>query len=205
MRRTHCLAVSILATLLFLVPANSRALPLGQDSDTTRPELANFDVFLDGHPDIAQQLKQNPSLVNSEEFLENHPALQQYLQNHPKVREELTENPRAFMKGEGRFDKLEAARGDNDIRGKLARFDGFLDSHPAIAQELASNPSLVNNEEYVENHPELQQFLKAHTEIQEELKENPRAFMNAEGSFEGHEHVRIAKMKHKHATESPDK
>jgi phage-related protein len=171
------------------VPATCGALPPGQDRDTTRPELANFDVFLDGHPEIARQLKQNPSLVNNEEFLESHPALQQYLVNHPNVREELQENPRAFMKGEERFDRREPTRGsrlgDTDItRRQLASFDGFLDSHPKIAQQLMSNPSLIDNPQYVQQHPDLQQFLQTHSGVQEELKENPQAFMQGEGRFE---------------------
>src|SRR6516165_8316145 len=129
MRRAHWLVAFTTATVLWCagVPATCGALPPGQDRDTTRPELANFDVFLDGHPEIARQLKQNPSLVNNEEFLESHPALQQYLVNHPNVREELQENPRAFMKGEERFDRREPTRGsrlgDTDItRRQLASF-----------------------------------------------------------------------------------
>ena len=64
-------------------------------------ELASFDTFLDGHPEIAEQLRRNPSLVDDREYVNSHPELQTYLQDHPRVREELTENPRIFNE-EGR-------------------------------------------------------------------------------------------------------
>src|SRR5438128_11952214 len=44
-------------------------------------------------------------------------------------------------------------------RQQVATFDQFLDSHPQIAQQLQANPSLVNNAEFLENHPLLQTFL----------------------------------------------
>ena len=34
---------------------------------------------MDSHPEIAEQLRKNPSLVNNQEFVENHPALQTFL------------------------------------------------------------------------------------------------------------------------------
>src|SRR5215831_1154429 len=59
------------------------------DDDTTRAQLATFDQFLDSHPEITEQLRNNPSLVNNEEFVEKHPELQTFLQQHPGVRDEL--------------------------------------------------------------------------------------------------------------------
>jgi len=163
------------------------------DEDITRRELANMDRFLDGHPQIAQQLKNNPSLINNEEFAENNPDLQQFLQQHPGVREELRENPNAFMHEEQRFDRQEDRnqRGDEDInRRELANMDGFLDQHPEIAEQLHKNPSLVNNKDFVTQHPALQEFLKTHPEAGEELRENPSAFMAQEQRFDQREAFR---------------
>src|SRR5260221_685472 len=81
-----------------------------RDSDTTRGQLAHFDQFMDGHREIAEQLRKDPSLVNNREFAEKHPALQTYLQEHPGVREEIKENPNAFMRQENRFDRQEDRR-----------------------------------------------------------------------------------------------
>lgn len=81
-----------------------------QDNDTTRQELASFDQFLDSHRETAEQLRKEPSLIRSDEFVKSHPALQTYLQQHPEVREEINENPSAFMRKESRYDRFEDNR-----------------------------------------------------------------------------------------------
>jgi hypothetical protein len=158
-----------------------------RDRDTTRGELASFDKFLDSHREIAEQVRKNPSLVDNPEFVKSHPELQTYLQQHPGVREEIKENPNAFMRQEDRFDRREDAR-DRDVnREELARFDNFLDSHREIAEQLRKDPSLVDNHEFVKNHPALQAFLQQHPGVSDELKENPNAFMREEDRFDRRE------------------
>jgi phage-related protein len=146
-----------------------------RDNDATRRELANFDAFLDKHPETAEQLRKNPTLSDNKEFLQNHPALQQFLQEHSGVREQLAQDPRVFMRQENRYDR----RDDDTNRRELASFDGFLDSHPEISRQLSKDPSLAKNEEYLENHPELREYLKTHTGVQQQLAQNPQAFMNS--------------------------
>jgi hypothetical protein len=158
-----------------------------RDRDLTRGELANMDRFMDSHPEIAEQLRKNPSLVNNKEFIEGHPALQQFLANHPELREEYKENPQAFMHQEERFDRREDMRDRDTTRGELANMDRFMDSHPEIAEQLRKNPSLVNNKDFTRDHPELQEFLTNHPELREEYKENPQAFMHQENNFDRHE------------------
>jgi hypothetical protein len=164
-----------------------------RDGDTTRRELASMDRFMDGHPEIAEQLRKNPSLINNREFVENHPALQEYLQNHPEVREEFQENPNAFMRQENRYERHEGDdrdhghRDGDTTRRELASMDRFMDGHPEIAEQLRKNPSLVNNREFVENHPALQEYLQTHPEVREEFKENPNAFMRRENRYDRQE------------------
>ncbi len=149
--------------------------------DATRRQLASFDSFLDSHPEIAEQLRKDPSLVNNPDFVAKHPELQQYLQQHPEIREEISQHPNAFMHREDRFDRRE----DNDVtRRELANMDRFMDSHPEIAEQLRKDPSLVDNKEFVQNHPALQQFLAEHAGVREEYKENPNAFMHQEERFD---------------------
>jgi len=164
--------------------------PLAQDRDenVTRRQLAGFDNFLDSHPEVAEQLRKDPSLVNNQEFVERHGELQQYLQQHPEVREELSQNPNGFMRQEQRFDRREDQSRDRDVtRGELANMDRFMDSHPEIAEQLRKDPSLVNDKKFVGNHPALQQFLAEHPGVREEYKENPNAFMNQEQRFDRRE------------------
>src|ERR1700724_2112381 len=132
--------------------------------DATRRQLASFDSFLDSHPEVAEQVRKDPSLVNNEEFVEKHSALEQYLQQHPEIRED-----------QGR---------DRDVpRGELANMDHFMDSHPEIAEQLRKDPSLVDNKQFVQSHPDLQRFLADHPGVREEYKKNPNAFMKEESGW----------------------
>jgi hypothetical protein len=200
------LGLLTLATLLGLVTASAQVAPsqsgtqavppdaVSQDNDTTRQELASFDRFLDSHPEIAEQLRRDPSLVKNEDFVRDHRELQDYLQQHPGVREEIGENPDRFMHQERRFDRQEDRRDgdrrDNDRRDndttirELASFDRFMDGHPEIAEQLRKDPSLVNNREFAENHPALQEYLQGHPGVREQISENPDRFMHQEKRFD---------------------
>jgi phage-related protein len=159
---------------------------LNGDRDVTRGELRNMDVFMDAHPEIAEQLKKDPSLVDNKQFVAGHPALQQFLANHPGVREEYKENPNAFMHQEQRFDRREDFnRRDRDVTGgELSSFHEFLQGHGTISTELSKNPSLATNKEYLANHPELSQYLTSHPKVNEELGENPQSFLKSSQQFE---------------------
>jgi hypothetical protein len=193
-------ALITLAALISVAPADAQTItPQTQDSDTTRRQLAEFDRFLDSHPEVASQLRQDPSLVNNPEFVENHSELQQYLQQHPEVREQIRENPSAFMNREQRYERHDADRRDNDnersrdrdtTRGELASFDRFLDSHPELAEKLRQDPSLINNHKFVSHNHALRDYLKDHPEVREELTENANAFMRQEQRFDRRDDVR---------------
>ncbi len=184
-------ALIALAALISVAPAGAQTLtPQTQDSDTTRRQLAEFDRFLDSHPEVASQLRQDPSLVNNPEFVENHSELLQYLQQHPEVRQELKENPNAFMRQEQRFDRHDDVRDADVTRGDLVNMDRFLDSHPEIAEQLRRNPSLVNDRTFVKNHPALQEFFEQHPGVREEVRENPNGFMHQEQRFDRREDAR---------------
>ena len=82
---------------------------------------------------------------------------------------------------------------DHDTtRAELRKFDGFLDNHPEVAEQLRKNPNLINNPKYIASHPQLHDFLEDHPRLREEIKENPRAFMNRERHFEKSEGKRRA-------------
>jgi hypothetical protein len=154
----------------------------GRDNDAHRDELASFDRFLDSHREIAEQVRKNPSLANNQEFVENHPALKSYLQQHPGVRTEINQNPNTFMQQEARYDQNEGR-----MRGEAGephrRFGEFLGGHSNIAGDLSKNPSLVKNDEYMANHPELKQYLGSHPDVQKGLMENPESFIKSSQQF----------------------
>jgi hypothetical protein len=157
------------------------------DRDVTRGELANMDRFMDSHPEIAEQLRKNPSLVDDKRFVNSHPELQEFMAQHPGVREEVRENPNAFMQQEQAFDRRQNANfgRDRDVTGgELSSFHEFLEGHGTIANELSKNPSLAKNQEYLENHTALQTYLQAHPQVQEELNEHPDSFFKSAQTFD---------------------
>src|SRR5260370_23492949 len=94
LRLRSFLALFTLVTLFSLVTANAQqSQPQGQadtqavphDNDTTRGELASFDRFMDGHPEIAEQLRRSPSLTTKQHFHRDHRDLLLHLQQHPEV------------------------------------------------------------------------------------------------------------------------
>jgi phage-related protein len=161
-----------------------------QDRDITRRELANFDEFLDSHREIAEQVRKDPSLLDNQQYLKDHPDLQRYLWNHPGVREEVKENPTAFMHQENRYDRQEDAAAREAMREKLSSFDQFLDKHREIAEQVRRNPSLLDNQQFLKDHPELQTYLQDHTGVRNALRENPDAFMLQENRYDRREDSR---------------
>lgn len=155
-----------------------------QDRDDRRQEQARFDQFLDSHREIAEQLRKDPSLVNDPKFVKNHPPLQDYLKQHPGVSDALKDNPNAFMKQEDRYDRQEAYRDRDANQGELARFDQYLDRHRDTAEQLRKDPSLVNNKQYLKDHPDLQAYLQEHPGVRQQIQNDPNAFMQREERFD---------------------
>ena len=155
-----------------------------RDRDATRDELADFRRFTDTHPEIAEQLRKDPSLGSNKDFVDHHPALQQYLQQHPGVRQQFADNPDAFMREERSFEQQADAANRDFTRDDLADFHRFADSHPEIAEQLRRDPSLVRNREFVDQHPALLQYLQDHPGVRQEFAENPDGFMRQEQSFD---------------------
>ncbi len=77
------------------------------ESKTMKRDVREFDHFLDKHPQVAQDLRSDPSKVSDTAFLNNHKELQRWLEKHPQVRDEIRENPSAFMHQENRYEKNE--------------------------------------------------------------------------------------------------
>jgi phage-related protein len=63
----------------------------------------SFGNYLETHPDVAKQLRKDPSLASNPAYLANHPELKQYLEDHLGVREEIHNNPKALFQREGRY------------------------------------------------------------------------------------------------------
>jgi hypothetical protein len=154
---------------------SSRSAP---DRDINHGDLARFDQFLDSHREIAEQLRKDPSLADNKRFLKDHPELQTYLRQNPDIRDALKDDPTTFMSAEDRFERNEVDRGE------LANFDRFLDAHRDIAAELRKDPSLIDNKQYLKDHPQLATYLQDHPEIRAQIDRNPNGFMHQEESYD---------------------
>lgn len=139
------------------------------DQPDGKRDLAEFDRFMDSHPDISAQVRQKPWLVTNYDFLQSHPDLKSFLQNHPQLNSELGQNPVAFVREENLIDRPEGKRDD-------AAFNQFMNGHREIAEQIRKNPSLINDRDFQRNHPALQTFLQQNPGVRDEIRLNPNAF-----------------------------
>jgi hypothetical protein len=142
--------------------------------DLTRGELRNLHQFLETHPRVAQDLRNNPSLANDRGWVARHDELNDFLRDNPRIRRELRENPSRVMTWE---------RNLND-RADLRKFDRFLDTHPRLAERLRANPELIRDRRFVDNHDELQAFLRENPDIRREMQARPQAFMDRAARYD---------------------
>jgi hypothetical protein len=149
----------------------------GQDRDSNRPDMASFNRFLDGHREIAEQVRKDPSLLDNRNFVQSHPALQTYLQDNPGVRDQLRQSPNAFMQQENSYNHDSNLRDHDPMHDRMANFGGFLGSHPDIQKDLSRNASVVKDHQYVQNHAELNTYLNAHPDVRAGLMADPHSFV----------------------------
>jgi phage-related protein len=190
------LATLALGTFMWIAPATVSAQnwPAQNQNtdDPSRQQLAAFAQFLNDHPEIAEQLQKNPALIDNKDFVQGHPALQQFMLGHPELRKDFEKNPVAFMRDEDRYrwDNQQGGHGYQGVRfEELFSMDQFLNAHPEIAQQLKQNPSLLDDQKYLAEHPDLQQFLSQHPGMREACDRNPQAFLQAVARFENTDEI----------------
>jgi hypothetical protein len=152
--------------------------------DGDRRDVAEFARFLDDHREIAEQVRKDPNLLVSRTFEDNHPALHTYLEEHAGVREQIRQHPDAFMRQEDAFNRDSNMRDHDPMHDHMADFGGFLHNHSDIRSDLSRNPSVVKDNQYVQNHTELHAYLNAHPDIRAELMANPQDFVHGAQQYE---------------------
>jgi hypothetical protein len=104
------------------------------------------------------------------------------------------------MHQEQRFDRREdfAMRHDRDVTDReRSSFSEFMQGHGNIAGDLSKNPSLANNQEYLENHPALRDYLKANPNVHQQLAENPQTFLQSTQQANPHATPKVGESKPK--------
>lgn len=56
-------------------------------------------------------------------------------------------------------------------------FDSFAIAHPEIVSDLGRDSRLIQNEEYLQQHPQLRDFLSTHAELRSALINDPGDFI----------------------------
>lgn len=202
----HWLATLALTTSIWAAPAIAQSqdtmqptmppqggtpaqpMPRQDQDELNRRQLAEFNQFLEQHPEVAEQLRHDPSLIKNANFLQSHPELQTFLQNHPAIQRDADQDPRVVMREEERFDHRDDGRGDNDRdragngipQGELEAMRQFLNTHPEIAEQLQKDPKLIDSRQFVNDHSDLKQFLAQHPQVRQEFDQHPYAFMHGE-------------------------
>ncbi|MGA2410925.1 MAG: hypothetical protein ABSG46_11130 [Candidatus Binataceae bacterium] len=59
----------------------------------------------------------------------------------------------------------------------LQAWGEFAGAHPRVANTLAYKPSLINNPQYLNKHPELAQFFAEHPSVKDAMMEDPGNFV----------------------------
>ena len=153
------------------------------DRDADRREAMNFDRFLDDHREIGEQVRKNPSLLDNRDFVKDHPALQSYLQDNAGVRDQIRQNPGAFMQQADLENRNWNGRDRDAMQDRMADFRGFLGSHPDIQKDMARDPSCVKDPRYVQEHAELNVYLNAHPDVRDGLMANPDSFVHGTPAY----------------------
>jgi len=168
-------------------------------------DLVVFDRFLDSHPEIAEQLRKNPSLIEDRRWVQDHPALQTFLHDHSQLRGAITSNPTAFMRAERRYDFREDARGGDQnaprdaYNGNSANRDTGMRDRDAntsnrdtdtrdrdtnrgqntdVDRDHDQNGSVNRDRINRGDLAEFDHFLDRHHEIAEQLRRNPSLIDN---------------------------
>src|SRR5690242_14985398 len=86
------LAIAVLFGMSVMRPATAAA------KEIPANELRDFQAFLNGHPEVREDLSKNPNLVKDAKYLQAHSGLSQFLQSHPRIRQEADANPSGFVR-----------------------------------------------------------------------------------------------------------
>ena len=103
------------------------------------------------NPNFAERYRDNPNIINNGNLRSEEPEIAEFLRTNPEVRPYLD----SYASRSDRGDRDEDFRGDSGL-------SSFMNNHPNLARKLRDNPSLMNDPEFVRNHPGLHQYLEAH-------------------------------------------
>jgi hypothetical protein len=130
-----------------------------------------FEIFLQQHPRLKTELEAHPDQINNPQFVEKHPSLREFYSKHPEVRGEMKQNAADFMRRE---------RAQMAYNTGFSNFHDYLKSHLGVEEQLEKNPGLADNQQFLNQHPELRAYLQSHPQVSWQMKHDPRQFFARE-------------------------
>ena len=180
---------ALLGVVSLLVIAAECALPAMQSDyygeQATRQEISEFQQFLVTHPWIAKKVRENPSLANNQDFLNGNPELPRFLNAHPFVQSGLKSDASTFMRRvqdstlapQSQYGSDWSSRQGPGSSPEIRDLRQFLNDHSWLAQQLQNDPSLANNQDFLNGNPEFAQFLSDHPSVQRGLQANAAGYI----------------------------
>jgi len=120
----------------------------------TRP-ADKWNRLLEANPNFAERYRQNPSIMNDSNLANDEPEIREFMRTNPDVRPYIERQAGGY--GRSDYDR------DEDLRAD-AGLDSYMANHPNLARKLRDNPSLINDHQFVRNHPNLHEYLRNHPE-----------------------------------------
>jgi hypothetical protein len=62
----------------------------------------------------------------------------------------------------------------------------YFDEHPDLAGKLQKDPTLVDNQAFLNSHPGLHEYLKANPSVKKDFKSHPYRFMHRAEAYNKH-------------------
>ena len=156
---------------------------------STRTEITNFDHYLDNHPEVRTAVRGESTAGERSPIPFESPRIQGYLSDHPGVRQDMQQNPRAFMIDEGRTMGAWAVRGGLRHRGgpkSRVSTTATSTSIPKWPNKSATTRDWSTIRSILATHPGLDEYFKNHPEVRQELQQHPDRFMAREHYYENH-------------------
>jgi hypothetical protein len=75
-------------------------------------------------------------------------------------------------------------------RSDVANFDRFLDDHREIAQQVRKDPSLLDNRDFLRDHPALETYLQSNPGVRDQIRQDPNSFMRQEDAYDRDSNMR---------------
>ena len=105
--------------------------------------------FLRENPDFARRYRSNPEIIRDPRVMDEQPGLREFLANHPDVRQYAYRSSGNIERAGSPADK----------------WHRFLKHNPNFAQRYRENPGIVNDENVVDNEPELRELFRTDPEV----------------------------------------